>query len=213
MNPSEVAKRVETDLYMCSTGDLSARYTVRVHASVAQRTEQGSSNPEVVGSSPATGACCRKGANVKKYLAILILVLAIALVSVMLVSAQKQEPVELQPYYILMDGEDKVGLVYALDGGWVLADGNDLVYTCGCDGCEVEEIGHFVPEETPGPHDTPVPTDPPPTDPPPTDPPPTDPPPTEEPKKKCNRGGGNSSEGCDPGNSGGKPGNAGEDNE
>ncbi len=35
------------------------------------------------------------------------------------------------------------------------------------------------------------------------------PPPTEKPK--CNRGLGNGSEGCDPGNSGGKPGGAGED--
>jgi len=43
-----------------------------------------------------------------------------------------------------------------------------------------------------------------------------EPPPTETPapsKPKCNRGLGNGSEGCDPGNSGGKPGAAGEDNE
>ena len=47
----------------------------------------------------------------------------------------------------------------------------------------------------------------------PTPPPPT--PPTPEPteKPKCNRGLGNGSENCDPGNSGGKPGAAGEDNE
>ena len=41
-------------------------------------------------------------------------------------------------------------------------------------------------------------------------------PPTETPvppKPKCNRGLGNGSEDCDPGNSGGKPGAAGEDNE
>ena len=39
--------------------------------------------------------------------------------------------------------------------------------------------------------------------------------PTQEPteKQKCNRGLGNGSEGCDPGNSGGKPGSAGEENE
>ena len=36
---------------------------------------------------------------------------------------------------------------------------------------------------------------------------------TDIPKKKCNRGPGNSSEGCDPGNSVGKPGAAGEENE
>lgn len=155
-----------------------------------------------------------------KWFVILVVIVLVVLTGASLGSAAPSEPIELQPYYILMDGEDKVGLVYALDGGWVLADGNDLVYTCGCDGCEVEEVGYFVPDETPGPNDTPVPTDPPPTEPPPTDPPPTDPPPTEptpvdtpEPKQKCNRGGGNLSEGCDPGNSGGKPGNAGEENE
>ena len=37
--------------------------------------------------------------------------------------------------------------------------------------------------------------------------------PTEAPKAACNRGIGNGSEDCDPGNSGGKPGSAGEDNE
>ena len=36
---------------------------------------------------------------------------------------------------------------------------------------------------------------------------------TPEPKPACNRGLGNGSEDCDPGNSGGKPGAAGEDNE
>ena len=55
---------------------------------------------------------------------------------------------------------------------------------------------------------------------PPTKPPITETPePTKEPtpdpteKPKCNRGLGNGSEDCDPGNSGGKPGAAGEDNE
>ena len=37
--------------------------------------------------------------------------------------------------------------------------------------------------------------------------------PTEAPKAACNRGIGNGPENCDPGNSGGKPGSAGEDNE
>ena len=62
---------------------------------------------------------------------------------------------------------------------------------------------------------TPSPTDPPPSGPTPTDQRPTDVPtsvpPTEKPK--CNRGLGNLSEGCDPGQSGGNPGSAGEDNE
>ena len=43
---------------------------------------------------------------------------------------------------------------------------------------------------------------------------PVDPlPPVKEKKQSCNRGLGNGSEDCDPGNSGGKPGSAGEDNE
>ena len=52
-----------------------------------------------------------------------------------------------------------------------------------------------------------------------TPPPPPPPPATSTPrpkptdKPKCNRGLGNDSEGCDPGNSAGKPGAAGEDNE
>ena len=74
------------------------------------------------------------------------------------------------------------------------------------------------PCETPRPTDIPGPT---PTDAPnptPTNvpqPTPTSPPPepTPEPKPACNRGLGNGPEDCDPGNSGGKPGNAGEDNE
>lgn len=49
----------------------------------------------------------------------------------------------------------------------------------------------------------------------PTEEPKPTPVPSPEPTKKpaCNRGLGNSSEDCDPGNSGGKPGAAGEDNE
>ena len=47
----------------------------------------------------------------------------------------------------------------------------------------------------------------------PTKPPEPVPSPTEAPKAACNRGIGNGSEDCDPGNSGGKPGSAGEDNE
>ena len=48
---------------------------------------------------------------------------------------------------------------------------------------------------------------------PPTKEPTPAPSPTEAHKEACNRGLGNGSEGCDPGNSGGKPGAAGEDNE
>lgn len=62
------------------------------------------------------------------------------------------------------------------------------------------------PTSTLEPTDTPVATDTPVV----TAPPTSTPEPT---KQKCNRGKGNGAEGCDPGNSGGKPGNAGEDNE
>ena len=76
------------------------------------------------------------------------------------------------------------------------ADGSGDCYPCvECEGCDVCEP-------------TPVPTDEPTREP--TPPPPTE---TPEPKPKCNRGLGNGSEDCDPGNSGGKPGAAGEDNE
>ena len=70
-----------------------------------------------------------------------------------------------------------------------------------------------LPTDTPppGPTATPEPTDlPKPT---PTVEPTDVPEPTRTPKPKCNRGLGNGAEGCDPGNSGGQPGGAGEDNE
>ena len=69
------------------------------------------------------------------------------------------------------------------------ADGSGDCYPClVCEGCD-------CPEPNPTPEPTPPPTE------------------TPEPKPKCNRGLGNGSEDCDPGNSGGKPGAAGEDNE
>jgi hypothetical protein len=95
----------------------------------------------------------------------------------------------------------------------------DIIALECCD-CEEPTIATVPQSERTDPKPTdpteapPTATDPPPTNPPPTDPPPTEPPPpppTEE--AKCNRGSGNGREGCDPGNSGGRPGNAGEDNE
>ena len=86
----------------------------------------------------------------------------------------------------------------------VWPDGSGDCY-CPCDvECNLPSISTKVetriPDETPvPPTNTPIP---------PTD---TPVPPTEKPK--CNRGLGNGSENCDPGNSGGKPGAAGEDNE
>ena len=75
------------------------------------------------------------------------------------------------------------------------ADGSGDCYPClkceECDECKVP-----TPEPTRVP-ETPTP----------------DPDPTPIAKESCNRGIGNGSEDCDPGNSGGKPGAAGEDNE
>ena len=79
------------------------------------------------------------------------------------------------------------------------ADGSGDCYPCLQDG--------DCPKPTPPPEPTPPPTDIPPTKIPPTE----TPPPTKKPA--CNRGLGNGPEDCDPGNSGGKPGAAGEDNE
>ena len=80
------------------------------------------------------------------------------------------------------------------------ADGSGDCYPClECEDCDVCEP-------------TPVPTN----EPTPVPPTLTPVPPTETPeptKEACNRGLGNGSEDCDPGNSGGKPGAAGEDNE
>ncbi|MHA2062975.1 MAG: hypothetical protein ACXABY_01195 [Candidatus Thorarchaeota archaeon] len=89
------------------------------------------------------------------------------------------------------DGEE-IGSVYGLDYGWIILTENDTLYVCGC--AEGSSCDLPVPTPPPGP----TPPTPPPPDPTPT--PPT-PPPTEEPKEKCNRGIGNDSEGCDPGNS------------
>lgn len=74
------------------------------------------------------------------------------------------------------------------------ADGSGDCYPCltceECDECK-----------TPNPNPTPTPT------------PIPDPDPVDPTKEACNRGIGNGAEDCDPGNSGGKPGAAGEDNE
>ena len=77
---------------------------------------------------------------------------------------------------------------------YVWPDGSGDCYPC-------LECEYPVPTEEPINEPTPVP---------PTE---TPVPPTEAPKEACNRGLGNGSEDCDPGNSGGKPGAAGEDNE
>ena len=78
------------------------------------------------------------------------------------------------------------------------ADGSGDCYPCLTEECEVCYVE--TPEASPTPNPIPTPT-----------PEPT-PDPTPE-KVSCNRGLGNGAEDCDPGNSGGKPGSAGEDNE
>ena len=83
------------------------------------------------------------------------------------------------------------------------ADGSGDCYPCVCDDCKECPVPTKEPTKEPTNEPTPVPPTP--------TPEPTLPPPPEKPK--CNRGLGNGSEGCDPGNSGGKPGAAGEDNE
>ena len=82
---------------------------------------------------------------------------------------------------------------------------NDIECWNTCDGsvCTLTPVPNPDPDPKPTPEPQPTPT---------PEPEPT-PTPEPEPKLKCNRGTGNLSEGCDPGNSGGKPGNAGEDNE
>ena len=82
----------------------------------------------------------------------------------------------------------------------VWPDGSGDCY-CPCEvNCELEKT-----------YDTPEPGEPTPTDTPPDSTPTPRPEPTKKPS--CNRGLGNGAEDCDPGNSGGKPGSAGEDNE
>lgn len=116
----------------------------------------------------------------------LILMLAVMLLPAF---AQPEVPEGVQIFYLEVEG-----LICIL---W--PDGGGDCY-CPCNlVCSVETR---IPRSDPTPTSTP---------PPPQDTPTPQPVPT--PKPKCNRGLGNWSEGCDPGNSGGKPGAAGEKNE
>jgi len=123
----------------------------------------------------------------KQSLVVILLVAILLIASVMWVSADRGYP-------------EGVEIFEIPSGQWcVLVEGE---FECYCP-CEVQSVC----EPTSVPTDEPNPT-------PPPNPTPTDfPDPTKTPKPKCNRGLGNGSEGCDPGNSGGKPGSAGEDNE
>ena len=140
-----------------------------------------------------------------KWIVLLIAAVLIVLSGVGIAGAQRLEPIELQPYYILMDGEEQVGLVYALDSGWVLADEDGLEYTCECQGCdnatEVLAYATNIPKDGPTPTngsvDTPVPpvdTPVPPVD---TPVPPVDTPiPPDDSRANCGKG--NGPEGADP---------------
>ena len=126
---------------------------------------------------------------------VVLIILALSFVAVMCVGvgAFANQTQDLQPAYRLMDGDKELGVVYWLNYGQLIITDDGALYTCGCE----EDAPCNLPSITP-------------TGTPPTDVPPTDIP-TEKPN--CNRGLGNGAENCDPGNSGGKPGSAGEDNE
>ena len=173
-------------------------------------------------------------AKAKWFLVGLLLFVSIMLVGV--AQAQSPDPIELQPYYILGNDEYNHGAVYALDDGWLAVTSKGVIFTCGCEECSYDEVVEKVTISTPATDPTSVPpTSIPAIIPTPTvekvtcgcgectqmsDPtlpsPPIDCPPAPVPeptKTTCNRGTGNGPEDCDPGNSGGKPGSAGEDNE
>lgn len=119
-----------------------------------------------------------------------LIVLAMLVVAACLVtfaaSALPDEPIELQPYYLLMDGEYGRGVVYALDYGWLVVTSSGTIYTCGCEECTVDEMVKVLTYETPIPSTNPTPTI----------PVPIEPTPAENVKANC--GLGNGSEGADP---------------
>ena len=107
---------------------------------------------------------------------------------------------EVEPSYVLtFQGEDYAYL-WEVDGATYVYGQVDRY--CGCEvSCVIEEFPTPSPTDpTPNPEPTPTPE-------------PTPSPEPEPDPEACNRGGGNGPEDCDPGNSGGKPGNAGEQNE
>lgn len=143
-----------------------------------------------------------------KSLAVLIVMVLIALAAYSWASAGAREPIELQPYYHLSDGEYGLGRVWALDGGWIIDTSNGLIYTCGCGGCDESELLSYATSVSPANTPSADPTPTPPTSTSVIEPTPTpiiEPTLTPEPedKAKCNRGHRNTNdgEGCDPGHS------------
>lgn len=127
---------------------------------------------------------------------ILAMTALVMLVVIIPVFAQSDTPEGVQIFYL-----EAEGLTCLL---W--PDGSGDCY-CSCDPVCSEPI------ETPGPWNSPTPRATPKDTPVPEPTPTSMPDPTKTPKPNCNRGLGNFSENCDPGNSGGKPGAAGEENE
>ena len=113
----------------------------------------------------------------------------IALAAIFYAVSADGGPIDLQPVYHLKHDDATIGLVYYLEGGMVIVnESGGITFTCGCEPC-------YVPQPTDKPP-TINPTDEPTQEP--TTVPTHEPKPTEKPK--CNKGGGNGSEGCDPGN-------------
>ena len=61
------------------------------------------------------------------------------------VQAHGQEPIELQPTYVLMNGDEEMGLVYGLDYGWLILTPNDTLYESGSVSTNVETT-HYADE-------------------------------------------------------------------
>jgi len=132
-----------------------------------------------------------------KKLSILVIVLLLLVIAG--VAYADSVPAGVTPTLALLDlrGEEVMQWVWTfeVDGATCVYVDGELECFCPCaeTSC-IPEIVHTpvsTSVETPAPSETPEPTE----------------------KPKCNRGLGNGSEDCDPGNSGGKPGSAGEDNE
>jgi hypothetical protein len=102
---------------------------------------------------------------------------------------------ELWPTYRLVDNGKERGVVYALDGGWLILTDEDTLYVCGCEVglCEVTATNPQEPTADKPPTNT-APTDEPASTPVPTDEP------TKTPKPHCDQGRSDDDE-CSPGNS------------
>ena len=144
----------------------------------------------------------------------LILGLVLGTVGVVYASEHTPEPERLKATYVLDRGDwDELVYVFEVGDTTCVRVGDSLECFCQCSTgvCQVATPPGILlpPENTPtdtppngGPTDTPVaPTA--------TPIPPTEVPPTDEPRQPCNRGIGNLSEDCDPGNSSGQGGGGG----